>query len=131
MCSLLHTLCHAGVNNTLTRGPCVSVGKDDKALGQGVQQIGHIGGHIGFEPHVFAADRVHKAQNRRVQRLPVEPVQRRQSRIVQRALGQLAFATINRIAHQPVTGMGHMNANLVGAAGFQPAFASTSGVPNR
>lgn len=40
----------------------------------------------------------------------------------QRLGGQFAFAAINRIPDKPVTCMGHMHTDLMGAAGFQPAF---------
>ena len=42
--------------------------------------------------------------------------------VAQRRFRQLPPPAINRIAHKPVADMGGMDADLVGAAGFQPAF---------
>ena len=63
-----------------------------------------------------------KAKRCGVQRLTRETDRRSNRGIAQRLWRQFTPPAIGLIADQPVPGMGHMDADLMGAPGFQPAF---------
>ena len=88
---------------------------------QSRQQIRHVRRQRRGEFQLLARHRVFKAQGRGVQRLAGETIGQFCRRPKQ-LFSQASLATIGLIPNQPMARIGHMDADLMGAAGFKPAF---------
>ena len=85
------------------------------------QKIGHILRQGRGKAQLFTRHRMHKPQSRRMQRLPGKVQRRRLPHIAHRLGVELPPPTINRIANQRMSHMGHMHTDLMGASGLEPA----------
>jgi hypothetical protein len=82
----------------------------------------HIRRHLRLKPHHLARRRMRERQEPRMQRLPAERLDLRPQRLRQPVGFGAEGEAVILIADQRVADMGHMDADLVGAASFEAAF---------
>jgi len=87
-----------------------------------LQELRHIFRQICCKFHKFTFDRVGETKGRGMQRLPGKSARGGYACCAHSLFRQFLPPAINRIADQAVPAMGHVHANLMGPASFQPAF---------
>ncbi len=86
------------------------------------QKVLHIFRYGRLEAHQFPGGGMGEGEQPGVQRLPMKSLHRFLQRFGQLVGLALVGAAIIHVADERVADMGHVHANLVGAAGFETAF---------